>query len=232
MKLLKILAVAAIIALAAVLGFAYSGLYDVSATTPHSGAVSWLLATTSHASVERRSKGIDVPDLDDSALALAGVNDFDSMCVSCHGAPGKEPGAIGKGLNPAAPDLAESAMEMQPAELFWVTKNGIKMTGMPAWGKTHSDDDLWPLVALITQLPKLDADAYQALLASGAGSGHHADPMAEPHAPDDVASDSVPETGEHEDQAHSDQSEFQDIDSAAEQQTSEPEPHDPSTHEH
>ena len=205
MKLLKILTVAAIIALAGILGFAHSGLYDVSATTPHSGAVSWFLSTMGHASVERRSQGIDVPDLDDSALALAGVNDFDSMCVGCHGAPGKEPEAIGKGLYPAAPDLAESAMEMQPAELFWVTKNGIKMTGMPAWGKTHSDDDLWPLVALITRLPDLDAEAYQSLLASGAGSGHHADPMAEPHAPDDVAS---------------------------EQQTTDPEPHDPDTHEH
>ena len=232
MKLLKILAVAANVALVAILGFAYSGLYDVSATTPHSGAVSWLLSTTSHASVERRSQGIDVPELDDIALALAGINDFDSMCVGCHGAPGKEPEAIGKGLNPAAPDLAESAMEMQPAELFWVTKNGIKMTGMPAWGNTHSDDELWPLVALITRLPNLDADAYQSLLASGAGSGHHADPTAEQHAHDDVASDNVAETGEHEDHEHSHHSEIQDIDSASEQQTSEPEPHDPSTHEH
>ncbi len=174
MKTLKTLIVAvATVAIGAIV-YAYSGIHDVSARSPHSGVISWLLSTTSHASVERRASDIDVPDLSDESLARAGIKDFDAMCAACHGAPGREPEAMGQGLNPPAPDLAESAAHMNPAELFWVTKNGLKMTGMPAWGATHDDDALWPVVAFITTLADLDADGYQALLASAEGMGHHA----------------------------------------------------------
>ncbi len=175
MKIITKLVITLVVSVLAVAGFAFSGLYDVSASSPHSGIVAWLLSTTSHASIERRAKSVDVPDLEDETLALAGISDFDSMCTGCHGAPGQDPEAMGQGLNPPAPDLAEEAEEMTAAELFWVTKNGIKMTGMPAWGKTHQDDELWPLIALLTRLPELDADGYQAMLVSAAGMGHHND---------------------------------------------------------
>lgn len=157
------------------IAYAYSGIYDVSARSQHSGLVNWLLSTASHASVERRSMSVNVPDLDEESMVLAGINDFDAMCVGCHGAPGVSPEAMGQGLNPPAPDLAKEAAEMSPAELFWVTKNGIRMTGMPAWGVTHDDDAIWPVVAIMMQLPELDAAGYQELLASAAGHGHHAD---------------------------------------------------------
>lgn len=175
MKLLITLVIAAVLAAIGAVGFAYSGVYNVSASAPHSGLVHWLLSTTSHASIERHAGDIEVPDLSDAALARAGVNDFDAMCVGCHGAPGKAPEAMGKGLNPPAPDLVESAEHMNPAELFWVTKHGIKMTGMPAWGATHDDNALWPMVAFMTTLPDLDAEGYQSFLASATGMGHHDD---------------------------------------------------------
>ena len=167
------LAVAALAASVAVLLYVYSGIYDVSASSPHGSAATWLLETTMHASVERRADQVEVPTLDDRSMVLAGVNDFEQMCVQCHGAPGKDPGAVGKGLSPPAPDLSESAAEMTPAELFWITKYGIKMTGMPAWGATHGDNALWPVVAFIVTLPDLDQAAYADMLESAAGLGHH-----------------------------------------------------------
>jgi len=173
MKGIRGLLVAVAVIVIGVVGFAYSGLYDVSASSPHGGLVNWYLSTTSHASIERHANGVSVPDLSDDALVRAGVNDFDAMCVACHGAPGQGPAAVGQGLNPPAPDLTESATNMTPAELFWVTKNGIKMTGMPAWGASHDDEAIWPVVAFMTKLPTLDADSYQSLLASAAGAGHH-----------------------------------------------------------
>ena len=165
----------ATIVVIAIVGFAKSGIYDVSATSSHSGIVNWLLTTTSHASVKRRAQSVDVPDLNDDALALAGVNDFSGMCAGCHGAPGQDPEAMGQGLNPPPPDLAKAALEMSPAELFWVTKHGIKMTGMPAWGVTHDDDAIWPVVAFLTKLPELDATQYKELMANAKGMGHHID---------------------------------------------------------
>ncbi len=172
-----IIATLVIVTLLAGLGtalFIYSGVYDVSASTPHSRLVEKILEKTMHASIERRARDIQVPDLDSDELRLAGINDFEAMCVGCHGAPGKEPGPAGQGLNPSAPKLGESAAHMDPAELFWVTKNGIKMTGMPAWGATHGDEELWPVVALLTALPQLDAEAYAALKHRAKGMGHHA----------------------------------------------------------
>ncbi len=177
MKTITTLIAVIVVGVLATLGFAYSGFYDVSASSPHGGFVNWLLSTTTHASVERRASEIDVPNLEDEELTLAGVNDFAGMCAGCHGAPGHEPEAVGQGLNPPAPDLAESAAHMTPAELFWVTKNGIKMTGMPAWGATHDDSALWPVVAFMTQLPGLDEAGYEAFLADATGHGHHDDEL-------------------------------------------------------
>ncbi|MEE8108379.1 MAG: c-type cytochrome [Gammaproteobacteria bacterium] len=225
MKIITILVIALTVGVLAVAGFAFSGLYDVSASSRHSGIVAWLLSSTSDASVERRAKWVDVPDLEDQTLALAGIGDFDSMCTGCHGAPGQDPEAMGLGLNPAAPDLAESATEMTAAELFWVTKNGIKMTGMPAWGKTHGDDELWPVIAFLTKLPELDADSYQAMLGSATGMGHHTDDEpVEEHTHD----------GESSEEAMHDNSESGGHDHPTQQEDSaqEPEKHDHDTHEH
>jgi len=190
--LLTVAAVTLLAALGAV-GFAYSGLYDVAASAPHSGLVSWYLSTTSRASIEREAADVAVPDLSDDALIRAGANDFDAMCVGCHGAPGQPLAAVGQGLNPAAPDLGESVQHMSPAELFWVTKQGIRMTGMPAWGASHDDDALWPVVSFVLKLPGLDAAGYQALLASAEGMGHHESVTTE---------ENVPEGHEDHDHAH------------------------------
>jgi mono/diheme cytochrome c family protein len=173
------LSLAALLLAAGAVAFIYSGVYDVSASTPHGAVSSWVMETTMHSSIERRASQVEVPDLGDESLVLEGVNDFEEMCVQCHGAPGKKPAAVGEGLNPPAPDLAESANEMTAAELFWVTKHGVKMTGMPAWGRTHEDDALWPVVALMSALPELDAAAYDDLLNRAEGMGHHAGDAAE-----------------------------------------------------
>ncbi len=217
MKTLTTMTIAVAIGVIAVVGFAYSGIYDVSAGSSHSSIVNWLLSTTSHASIERQSKDIEVPNLSDDALARAGVNDFNGMCAGCHGAPGQDPEAMGQGLSPPPPDLAESASEMSPAELFWVTKNGIKMTGMPAWGVTHDDDAIWPVVAFMTKLPELNATQYQELMDSADGMGHHADDSAdEVHSHEDSADEAHP----HEDSGHS------------EDPPAEPTEHDHGSHEH
>ena len=60
-------------------------------------------------------------------------------------------GDIGKGLYPTPPDLALAARRYTAAELFWIIKNGIKMTGMPAWSD-HSDEEIWATVAFLQKL--------------------------------------------------------------------------------
>ncbi len=141
----------------------YSGWYDVSAANKNSEFEQWLLGTTMDNSVEKRSKDITVPDLTSPDKFREGFAHYHEMCQGCHGAPGMEQTEMSKGLNPSAPDLAESAQDMTPQELFWVTKNGVRMTGMPAWGLTHSDDKLWSVVAFIEKLPGMSGIEYDSL---------------------------------------------------------------------
>jgi hypothetical protein len=72
---------------------------------------------------------------------------------------------MARGLYPRAPELRRRT-HPDPAEDFWVVKHGIKMTGMPAWGVTHSDELLWDVVAFLQKLPELTAEQYQALVKS------------------------------------------------------------------
>ncbi len=141
----------------------YSGLYNVSAANREPDFSRWVLSTTMDNSVERNSKGISVPDLNSPEKIKEGFAHYNEMCAGCHGAPGKEETELAKGLNPKAPDLARSAKEMPAEQLFWVTKNGIKMTGMPAWGVTHSDEKIWSIVAFIEQLPGMTRAEYDSL---------------------------------------------------------------------
>jgi mono/diheme cytochrome c family protein len=85
------------------------------------------------------------------------------MCVYCHGAPGREASDIGRGLRPSPPNLAETAQRWNDSQLFWIVKNGIKMTGMPAFAPTHADNTIWNIVGFVRQLTRLTAEEYSGL---------------------------------------------------------------------
>lgn len=162
------------------LGFMFSGAYDVAATSDHTGPMKWILQTTLDRSIDARGERVPAPPPFDSAMVAAGFDGFRDMCVPCHGAPGVDRGVNGQGLNPRPPELGEEASEMTDGELFWVTKNGIKFTGMPAFGPTHSDEDLWAVVAFLRELQAMTPEEYErrvaereeALEAEGATGGH------------------------------------------------------------
>ena len=113
-----------------------------------------------------------MPDLSDEDRSPRGARAFDAMCTGCHGAPGREPFLGAGDMNPPPPDLALIAPARSPQELFWVIKNGLRMTGMPAWGPTHGDDQLWDLVAFMKRLAELTPEGYRALAAAPGDDGH------------------------------------------------------------
>ncbi len=155
----------------------YSGLFNVSARWEDPAWLAWLLETVRERSIETRAAPIPVPkDLDDPARVRRGLERYAEMCQWCHGAPGEEESEIARGLNPPPPQLVdEEEGAHDPRELFWVIRNGIRMTGMPAWGVTHDDEELWDLVAAVRRLPELTPEAYRAATAAvrrGEGHGH------------------------------------------------------------
>ena len=162
---MRYLAVIAGLALAALLGGAvtlYAGWYDISATDQHLAHTYWLLDTSMRRSVKHRAEEIKVPDLKNSERGFALFRDH---CVQCHGAPGVAPEPFAMGMTPAPASLSYTAREWPPEDLYWVLKEGIKMTGMPAWKHRMSDEDMWAVVAFLKILPTLSPAQYKAMKA-------------------------------------------------------------------
>ena len=143
--------------------FVYSGLFNVAAVVEDAPALRWVLITTREASVRRRARGIEVPRLGRQQQVENGLRFFRNQCAMCHTPPGGQPTMMSEGLNPEAPPLADLASDMNDAELFWVTKNGIRFTGMPAWTVSHSDQDIWDVVAFMRASTTMQAADYRAL---------------------------------------------------------------------
>lgn len=147
--------------------FIVSGVYNVSASVPHWAVTALLLEGAREQSVWFHASKSALPDLSNPKLAEVGVRHFQPMCRLCHGAPGQERREFAKGLNPGPPDLASGEVqENSDAELFWIVTNGIKMTGMPAFGATHGREEIAGIVALVRRLPKMSPEEYGALAAS------------------------------------------------------------------
>ncbi len=140
----------------------FSGIYNVSALNSEPGITKWVLETTSDNSVEHYSKDITVPNLDDPSMIKMGLSHYKEMCEKCHGGPGIEKTELAKGLNPPAPSFAKGT-DLDPKEIFWITKNGIKMTGMPAWGKTHSKYKIWAITAAVIKLNDIPINVYNSI---------------------------------------------------------------------
>ncbi len=85
---------------------------------------------------------------------------FADHCTVCHGNEGTGDTPIGKGLYPKPPDLrAEDTQKLSDGELFWIIENGVRFTGMPAFGGSlGSEEDSWKLVRFIRHLPQLSTD--------------------------------------------------------------------------
>lgn len=142
----------------------YSGVYNVSAMVPHNKLTLWIINTLRDNSIEHNAdNNIKMPVLSDTALVKLGFVHYREMCVGCHGGPGIDRSEVGQGLYPKAPHLAGAAKDWTPQQLFWVIKNGLKMTGMPAFAPTHPDSMIWAIVAFTKKLPAMTKEQYKTL---------------------------------------------------------------------
>ena len=143
--------------------FMYSGIFNVAATVVDSSPLNWALVTVREASIGLHSRDIQTPKPVAVADRDNGFRIYRQECVMCHTPVGRTPRPMAVGFNPQPPGFGADADLMTPAQLFWVTKNGIRFTGMPAWGPSRSDKELWDVVAFVKSLPKMTAADYDAL---------------------------------------------------------------------
>lgn len=146
----------------------YSGTIKIAATNQHGPILHYVFQTGRMQSISRHSK--TVPDwpvalegLSDDAMQLRGAGHYASMCVECHGAPGVVQPAYTDAMLPKPPRLDRIVTEREPRELYWVVRNGIMMSGMPAWPEPVRPDEVWAVVKFIQALPDMTPETYQKL---------------------------------------------------------------------
>lgn len=141
--------------------FFFGGFYSVAGTAYEPEIVKSVLIRVRTASVARHAKDTPPANLEEPATVQAGAKVFLAQgCTICHGGPGVGWAKFSEGMHPDPPGLKEVVNERTPAELFWVIKNGINMTGMPSFELAGAkDEELWQIVAFLKKLPTVsDAD--------------------------------------------------------------------------
>jgi len=95
---------------------------------------------------------------DVKASAADGSRSYNAECGMCHGSDGRSQTPIGRWMYPRAADLTSAQVQsFSDQELFWIIQNGIRYTGMPAFGKVETADQIWNLVNYVRTLSSKDS---------------------------------------------------------------------------
>ena len=153
--------------------FIYSGAFNVAASDPHSSVVHWVMEKTRMRSIQVAAADHKAPAGYDEETKVAGaVGHFSEHCAACHGGPGTKRAIWAEGMYPLPPNLKEASSRYTGGELFWILKNGIKMSGMPAMA-SDGDEMLWSTVAFLEKLPAMTDEQYNDLWMMSQMAGSH-----------------------------------------------------------
>jgi mono/diheme cytochrome c family protein len=163
MRILAAIGALAIVAGISAAVFFFGGFYSVAATAEDPAAVTWALTKVRNASIDRYAVDQPPASINDPASVQAGAKAFAAHgCTICHGGPGVEWAKLSEGLHPDPPDLKKVVGDRSPAQLFWVVKNGINMTGMPSFALAGAkDEEIWQIVAFLKKLPGVSEADYK-----------------------------------------------------------------------
>src|SRR5271156_5724594 len=112
--------------------------------------------------LEAGKKKNPLPETDE--VVSQGQEVFLGSCAQCHGADGRADTNIGRNMAPPVMDLSSSHVQhWSDAELFWIIQNGVRLSGMPSWKSSISDNDTWKLARFIHKLPAASASTSTAV---------------------------------------------------------------------
>ena len=163
--LIRAFAVIGVLALVAAIGaLAYFLRTGISAR-PQPGALETFAARTLRdIAIGRHAWHLENPVPKGDEVLSEGMAHFADHCASCHANDGSGNTEMGRNLYPRAPDMRLAATQnLEDHELFYIIENGIRLTGMPAWGTgtRQSEDASWILVHFIRHLPQITPEEVE-----------------------------------------------------------------------
>jgi cytochrome c553 len=155
------------VALAALLvagmAFAWSGVFNVAASSGHWAITDWFLHWTMRNSVRTYAAfSVERTAIEPKHLVSA-AGHYTANCATCHGAPGVPLPPVMQAATPPPPDLAGTVDSWTDPQLFWIIKHGVKFTPMPAWPAQDRDDEIWRMATFVRQLPSMSPARYREL---------------------------------------------------------------------
>jgi mono/diheme cytochrome c family protein len=163
-----------LVTLLAIVGGVYlvaqNGLYPIGADNPPGALERRLAERAMDVYADKHKPDGDSPVPVTPANLLEGATAYEQHCALCHGGAQAKISPMQNKFNPPAPQFIDRIPHDEPAWLFWVTKHGVRMTGMPTWDGLLSDDAIWKVVAFIKNSDKLPAavDAQWRAMANSA----------------------------------------------------------------
>jgi thiosulfate dehydrogenase len=134
------------------------GLWPITAIAEPPTMETTIARRALNASVSHAAPKLTNPLPPSGETLRAGMKFFRENCAGCHGEPGK-PSAWGKtSFYPRVPQFAEEPPNKPDWQLFWIMKNGIRYSGMGAWGGLASDEKIWQVATFLSQIKNLPSD--------------------------------------------------------------------------
>jgi mono/diheme cytochrome c family protein len=140
-----------------------------SAHEPPTALESWLARHARTAAIPAEAKARANPIRESPEVLTEARAHWADHCASCHSNDGSGDAFMGRNLYPPAPDMRRpETQKMTDGELFYIIQNGVRLTGMPAWGEPgggsgHDEEDSWKLVHFIRHLPQLTFEEKKAM---------------------------------------------------------------------
>jgi thiosulfate dehydrogenase len=140
----------------------FFGLYPIGADNPPGSLERALAARAMDTYADRHKPAGDNPVQITPAKLTEGAREYEEHCAFCHGGAKAKISPMRDKFNPPAPQLINRVPHDPDAWLFWVTKHGVRMTGMPSWNGVLTDDEMWTIVAFIKHSATLPPDVQSA----------------------------------------------------------------------
>jgi mono/diheme cytochrome c family protein len=140
-----------------------TGLVNFSADRPPSDTETHLAMSAVDASTDRHAPELKNPLAVNEETIVSGADLYMNHCAGCHGVPSNKDSVFANSFNPPVPVFFKDAPDMSENQNFYIIQHGIRWTGMPAWGKTLSDTQIWQLVTFLSNIEKLPPAAAQKL---------------------------------------------------------------------